>query len=124
MGVRMSQRVLIAEDEVLIGLVLDDMLAEIGCTVVVNAESLTSATAAFDRLGPGGFDVAVLDVHLGEDSVFPLADRIADAGGRLVFSTGSHRDELPDRFRHCPVLQKPYTFAAVKAVLAGVAAAA
>ncbi len=111
------QRVLIAEDEVLIGLVLEDILEMTGCSVAANAESLASASAALDDIGADGFDTAILDVNLGSDSVYPLADRIAALGKRIIFATGSHRDSLPPRFAGCGVLEKPYTIAAVEAVL-------
>lgn len=111
------QRVLIVEDEVLIGLVLEDILGMQDFNVVGNAESLAAASAALDALGPDGFDVAILDVHLGADSVYPLADRITALGKPIIFATGSHPDSLPERFAGAGVLEKPYAFAAVEAVL-------
>jgi len=111
------QRVFIVEDEVLIGLVLEDILDVAGCTVAANAESFADAGAALDGLGPDGFDVAILDVNLGADPVYPLADRIAAMGKRIIFATGSHRDTLPPRFADCGVLEKPYAYAAVEALL-------
>ncbi len=110
------QRVLVVEDEVLIGLVLEDILEMLGCAVVGNVESLAAAHAVLDRLG-GDFDIAILDVHLGNESVYPIADRIAALGKRIVFATGSHRDTLPDRFASSPVLAKPYAYAGVETAL-------
>ena len=118
------QRVLIVEDEVLIGLVLEDILDMLGCTVAANAESLETGTAALDELGADGFDVAIVDVHLGADPVYPLADRIAALGKPIVFATGSHPDTLPERFSGAAVLEKPYAFAAVEAALKRVPASA
>ena len=111
------QRVLIIEDEVLIGLMLEDILDMLGCTVVGNAESLATGNAAVERLGRDGFDVAIVDVNLGSEPVFPLADRILALGKRIIFATGSHPDTLPDRFASCGVLEKPYAFAAVEALI-------
>lgn len=118
------QRVLIVEDEVLIGLVLEDMLEMLGCTIAANAESLESGAVALERLGTDGFDVAILDVHLGSEPVFPLADRLAALGKRIVFATGSHPDSLPERYAGSDVLEKPYAFAAVEALLKPVSTAA
>ncbi|QXQ07524.1 response regulator [Sphingosinicellaceae bacterium] len=118
------QRVLIVEDEVLIGLVLEDMLDMIGCRVAANAESIVAGFDALERLGAEGFDVAILDVHLGTESVFPLADRLAALGKRIVFATGSHPDTLPERYGDSGVLEKPYAFAAVEALMKPVSAAA
>jgi len=111
------QRVLIVEDEVLIGLVLEDILDMLGCTIAANSESLEAGTAALETLGPDGFDVAILDVHLGNDPVYPLADRIAALGKPIIFATGSHPDTLPERYVGAGVLEKPYAFAAVEAAL-------
>jgi len=111
------QRVLIVEDEVLIGLVLEDILEMLGCAVAGSAESLDTAAALLDGLGRDGFDIAILDVHIGGDPVYPLADRIAALGKRIIFATGSHRDTLPERFAGCGVLEKPYAFAAVETLM-------
>lgn len=116
-------RILIVEDEVLIGMVLEDILDLLGHTVVGNVASVDEATACLDTLG-GGFDCAILDVNLGTDPVFPIADRIAAAGKRIVFATGSHPDSLPERFAADPVLEKPYATAAVEAALEDLAAVA
>ena len=115
--VLLKQRVLIVEDEVLIGLVLEDILEMAGCSVAANAESFDGAGSALDALGADGFDIAILDVNLGSDPVYPLADRIAAMGKSIIFATGSHRDTLPARFAGCGVLEKPYAFAAVEALL-------
>ncbi len=116
-AVLLKQRVLIVEDEVLIGLVLEDILEMVGCAVAANAESFAGAGIVLDSLGPDGFDVAILDVNLGAEPVYPLADRIAAMGKRIIFATGSHRDTLPPRFAGYGVLEKPYAFAAVEALL-------
>lgn len=118
------RRVLIVEDEVLIGMVLEDILDMLGCTVVGNAASFDEATALVDSLGATGFDVAILDVNLGAEPVYPLADRIAAQGVPIIFATGSHPDTLPDRFASCGVLEKPYAFAAVESAIDGLAIAA
>lgn len=118
------RRVLIVEDEVLIGMVLEDILDMLDCVVVGNVATLADAEARIDALGSDGFDCAVLDVNLGADPVFPVADRIAALGKPIVFATGSHPDSLPDRFAACPVLEKPYAVAAVEAALEQLAATA
>ncbi len=109
-----SRRLLIVEDEVLIGMVLEDILDLIGCQVSANCANLADAEAA---AGQGGFDAAILDVHIGGHPVFPLADRLAAAGTPLIFATGSSRDSLPERFRQSPLLEKPYALPAVEAAL-------
>lgn len=118
------QRVLVVEDEVLIGLVLEDILDVLGCVCVGNAASFEEGEALVEQLGAPGFDIAILDVNLGTTQVYPLADRVASLGIPIIFATGSHPDSLPDRFVGCRVLEKPYSVAAVELALGGLAAAA
>lgn len=115
-----GHKVLVVEDEVLIAMVLEDILDMLGCTVVGSAATLAEAGGFADA---GGFDVAVLDVNLGAEPVYPLADRLVDAGVGVIFATGSHRDSLPERFAACPVMEKPYAFAAVERALGSLSAA-
>jgi CheY-like chemotaxis protein len=117
-------RVLIVEDEVLIGLVLEDILDMLDCSVAGNCASLDEAVTLLDQIGGDGFDCAILDVNLGGETVFSLADRIVALGVPIIFATGSHPDTLPARFADCGVLEKPYAFAAVETVLAPLKAAA
>lgn len=112
-----ARRVLIVEDEVLIAMVLEDALDMLGHVVVGSAASYAETETA---IAAGGFDLAILDVHLGSDPVFPLADRLVAAGTSVIFATGSHRDSLPARFDGMAVLEKPYAIAAVEAALAKV----
>jgi CheY-like chemotaxis protein len=110
-------RVLIVEDEVLIGLLLEDMIVELGHSVSGNASSLAEATEAAER---GDCNVAILDVNLRGEQTFDLADRLSARGIPIVFSTGSGRDSLPPRFSSCAVLEKPYVLTAVEKVLGDV----
>ena len=107
-------RILVVEDEVLIGMVLEDILDMLGCTLVGMAATMDEAWSLADG---GEFDVAILDVNVGADPVFPLADAIMARGIPIVFATGSLPDSLPERFGGCPVLEKPYVFAGVEAVI-------
>src|SRR5215210_1680167 len=108
-------RILIVEDEVLIGLVLEDILEMLGCVVAGNAATLDEARRLAEA---GGFDLAVLDVNIGSEPVYPLADLVLSYGLPVIFATGALPETLPERFRACPVLEKPYAFPAVEAALA------
>ncbi len=112
------RRVLVVEDEVLIAMVLEDILDLLGHVVVASPATYAEASAAIDA---GGFDLAVLDVNLGDEPIFPLADRLTAAGTTIVFATGSHPDSLPERFHGVAVLEKPYAFQAVEAALENLA---
>lgn len=109
-----SRRVLIVEDEALIAMVLEDMLDTLGHLVVSSPATYAEADAA---ISAGGFDVAILDVNLGREPVFPLAERLQAAGTPIIFATGSHRDSLPAIFAAVPVLEKPYAVSSVESAL-------
>lgn len=97
-------RILIIEDEMLIAVTLEAMLAEIGHEVVGIAGRLDEA---LDMVGSLDFDVAVLDLKLGSEMTFPVADKLVELGKRFIFSTGFGEAEVDGRYSH-PVLQKPY----------------
>jgi len=97
----------------LIAMVLEDILDMLSCVLVGHATTLAEA----DKIvADNAVDLAVLDVNLGNDPVYPLADRLRAAGIRIVFATGSHPSQLPERFADCPVLEKPYAFPAVQSL--------
>lgn len=107
-------RVLVVEDEVLIGMVLEDILDMLGCKLAGSAATMDEAWRALDA---GPFDLAILDVNIGADPIFPLADAVRERGLPVIFATGSLPDSLPARFADCPVLEKPYVYAGVEAAL-------
>lgn len=109
-----GRRVLIVEDEVLIGLVLEDLLDTLGCIVVGNA---TTIEEAGQLVRETTFDVAIVDVNVGSTPVFSLADMILANGIPVIFATGMLPEALPERFRGCAVLEKPYAYANVEAML-------
>ncbi|PZO78997.1 MAG: response regulator [Mesorhizobium amorphae] len=83
------------------------MLFELGCTIVGPAMRLDRAEKMLDE-GINA-DVAILDVNVGGQMVFPFARRLAEHGMPIVFATGYGRAGLPDDLHHMPILQKPYT---------------
>jgi CheY-like chemotaxis protein len=98
-------RILLVEDEVLVALALEDMLIEMGCEVVGPAHSVSEALKLVDSLE---IDGAILDVNLGGQRVYPVADVLAARHIPFVFVTGYGSAGLRDLDRNRPVLQKPY----------------
>lgn len=117
-------RVLAVEDETLIAMLLEDMLTELGCIVAASAASLTQALREAES---GAFDVALLDVNIAGERVFPVADALKSRGIPFAFATGYGEQGLRDDLRDHPVISKPYTVGelerALTAALAGRAAA-
>lgn len=78
-------KVLVVEDEVLISMLLEDALDQLGCTLVGPCESLAGALAAVEA---GGFDVALVDFHLQGEQAGPLAQRLAELGRPFAIASG------------------------------------
>jgi CheY-like chemotaxis protein len=110
-----SRSILIAEDEPLIAMMLEDFLDSLGHKVVGTADSVADAMEKIDR---GGFEVAILDVHLkGGEHIWPVADRLADQGIPFVLATGGHIEPPPARHADAPALPKPYTIDSIDTAL-------
>jgi PAS domain S-box-containing protein len=97
------KRVLVAEDEPLIALELESVLVDLGFHVAGRCGTLSEAAAAAEA-GP---DVAILDVNLGGETTFALAERLRRDGARVIFCTGYAALDLPPELADAPVLVKP-----------------
>ena len=98
-------RVLVVEDEMMVSMLIEDMLSDLGCRVVGPASRLDEA---LELAKAGGIDCAVLDVNLGGQPIFPLADLLRERGRPFAFATGYGDAGLRDVDRGSPVLQKPF----------------
>lgn len=114
-------RVLVVEDEYLIRMLLEDMLVDVGYTI---AAAVGSIAEARQHAISDTFDVAILDVNLDGEDVFPVAEILAKRGLPFVFVTGYGEGSLPDSYRGRPALQKPFHAEQLKATLAGLLATA
>ena len=107
--------ILIIEDEPLIAMMLEDFLDSLGHTVAATCDTVSEA---LDRVGQGGFDVAIVDVHLKNgEHVWPVCDRLSGEGLPFILATGGHIEPPPERHAGAPVLTKPYTIDAIEPVL-------
>jgi CheY-like chemotaxis protein len=107
-------RVLVIEDDSLVAMSVGDMLSDLGCSVVANAGSLTQA---FEKVGAGGFDFALLDVNLRGKEVYPVAEVLTEQGIPFAFASGYGRAGLPDEFRTRPIVSKPFQMEELSSVL-------
>ena len=108
-------RVLVVEDESLVALDIENMLEEMGCKVVASVPRLVKALDLASRLD---FDLAVLDINLAGEVVYPLAFRLAARGIPFLFSTGYSTSTLPPELRDRPILKKPVMLASLKRAVA------
>ncbi|MBM3526550.1 MAG: response regulator [Alphaproteobacteria bacterium] len=99
------RRALVIEDEMLIGMLLEDMLADLGHVVVAVIPRVEQALAA---VSGETFDYAIVDVHLNGQSALPVADALIERGVPFVFATGYGQRGLPDKYAGHPVLPKPF----------------
>lgn len=98
-------RVLVVEDEMMVSMLIEDMLEDLGCKVVGPASRLEEA---IDLANSTELDCAVLDVNLGGQPIFPLADILREKGRPFAFATGYGDAGLRETDRGSPVLQKPF----------------
>jgi len=108
-------RVIVVEDDSLICLLFEDMLSDLGCKVVGTACDLKRATELAQR--DEGVDVAILDVNLGGQVVFPVADILCRRGIPIVFATGLGAGGLPPDWQGYCSIQKPMTAATLDKAL-------
>jgi CheY-like chemotaxis protein len=103
-------RVLIAEDEYLIALMLQQMLEDLGCQIVGAAENVDAAIGLARTVEA---DVAILDVNLGGQSIYPVADILSSRRVPIIFATGYGQQGLTEAYRRHTILPKPYDVSAV-----------
>jgi CheY-like chemotaxis protein len=98
-------RVLVVEDEFLIALDIEQILAGLGCIVIGPAPSVARALALIDREAP---DFAILDVNLGRERSAPVAEALRARGVPFALATGHNSRQLPEAvFLDAPHLGKP-----------------
>jgi CheY-like chemotaxis protein len=107
-------RVLVVEDEGLVAMLVETMLDDLGCAVVLSAASVREALELVSR---GGFDVALLDVNLAGEKVFPVADELRRLGVPFAFASGYGADGLRPDLQDVPIIQKPFQLDHLKAAL-------
>jgi CheY-like chemotaxis protein len=115
-----ARTILIVEDEPLIAMMLEDFLESLGHTVKASCDNVADALVA---VGKNGFDVAILDVNLKGENVWPVATELRQRGVPFVLASGGHVDPPPPEFASAPLIEKPFTIdrvtPALEAALAG-----
>jgi DNA-binding NtrC family response regulator len=98
-----GRNVLVVEDCNLMAAALQDMLVEAGAGLVCLASSVAASLAAMDRYS---IDIACLDINLGSETSFRLADELAARGIPFVFVSAYQADVVPPPHRHRPFVDK------------------
>ena len=89
-----ARSILIVEDEPLIAMMLEDFLDSLGHRVHGTCDTVE---CALDETEKGGFDLAILDVNLKGENVWPVATRLREKNVPFVIATGGHVDPPPRR---------------------------
>ena len=104
---RLSGTVLLVEDNMIIALNAEDILFALGAERVVVASSVEEALQQIERATP---DLALLDVNLGSELIWPVATRLRELRVRHVFATGYGEGfDYPVEHRSTPSIIKPYS---------------
>jgi DNA-binding response OmpR family regulator len=98
--------VLIVEDEVLVSVMIEDFLLDVGASEVIVCGSPDEACVV---IRTRSVDCAILDVKIGDTDSFGLADELTHRGVPFFFATATGPDAIVERHRHRPILAKPFS---------------
>jgi len=109
-------RVLLVEDEPLIGLLFDEQLDELGFAVL---GPVVDVSAAVDMAGSADFEAAIVDLRLGQANAYPVAETLAARGIPFALTSGLPHSAIEERFAERPYLAKPYAIDDLRALMLG-----
>jgi DNA-binding NtrC family response regulator len=101
-----GRRVLLVEDEVLVATLVETALEDENCTVVGPYHSLREALEAARA---ETFDLAVLDINLAGEMIFPVAEVLEGRGVPFLLLSGYGEAGLPHDRQHWPICGKPFS---------------
>ncbi len=113
-----SPRILLVEDDVLIGMMLADMFDALDVPEPAQATSNEEALALIAAEPLGG---ALVDINLGDEKSWPVADALAERGIPFAFTSGGG-DVIPSAHAHRKLITKPFRISDIEAALDGFAA--
>ncbi len=96
--------ILVVEDEALIALDVEFILRGAGFGVIGPTASVSEACRLVREEAPAA---AILDVNLGTEQVFPVADMLAARKIPFLFTSGYDAGILPPRHARRPLVLKP-----------------
>jgi DNA-binding response OmpR family regulator len=105
--------ILLAEDEMMLAMMLEDRLSATGYRVIKSAR-LAKCVELAER---APIDLAILDINLAGEASFPAALVLRRRGIPFVFSSGYSGEDIPEMWRNETVLQKPYDTRTLDAAL-------
>ena len=100
----MPKTVLLVEDEPLVGMMMLDVLSDFDFNVLGPFASVDKALAAAEQ---ASVHIALLDINLKGEMVYPVAARLRERGVPFIFMTGYAPDGVWKEFNDAPILKKP-----------------
>lgn len=97
--------VLLVEDESIVAFLIEDMLRELGGSDISHASSVAKALAMLENTVPY---IAVLDINLGYELVYPVAADLRDRSIPFIFASGYGKSGVASEWSGHTVLQKPF----------------
>jgi DNA-binding response OmpR family regulator len=101
-----GKRVLIVEDEMLVALLIETFLTDWGC---VTAGPYSSVAKALEEVESAEFDLAILDVNLGNEKSYPIAEVLDSRGTPFLFLSGYGKQAIPLAHPTWMVCAKPFS---------------
>jgi DNA-binding response OmpR family regulator len=98
-------RVLVVEDEVMIAFYIEDCLIRFGHQVVGLASRVDKALSLIKT---EEFDLALLDVNVANEEVYPAAQELRSRGIPFMFLSGYGTRGLREEWKDSPMLEKPF----------------
>ena len=99
-------RVLVVEDDALIGMLMEDSLDDLGCAIVGPTATVAEATNLVES---SSVDAVLLDLNLGQgQNAYAFADSLLARGIPFAFVTGQDTSALRSGYQGCATLQKPF----------------
>lgn len=111
-GSEKGRSVLVVEDEAIIAMLVEDMLADLGHTVAATAARLDQALDAARTLQ---LDLAILDLNLSGKPTYEVAEALRGRGVPVIFATGA--GSVDAAWAHAQVVQKPFQLEALEAAI-------
>jgi CheY-like chemotaxis protein len=109
-----GRRILLVEDSPVVAPFTADILAELGCEVIGPAPNMAAARTLVEE---GGFEAALMDIHIRGERIFPLCDLLETSGVPFVLTSGYADWNMPEKWRDRPRLHKPYRLEQVEEAL-------
>lgn len=97
--------IFVLEDEMLLMMLLEDMLTDLGYHIV----KASRVAKAVKLAATADIDCAILDVNLDSEPSYPVAAELRRRGIPFIFSTGYGAAMLHADYRDTPILSKPYS---------------